>query len=123
MSTSARPLAGGNTVTINGTGLSTATAVNFGGTAVAPPGSGTVQITAVTPGGTSNGVPYTYVAVPVLTSLSPTEGPLNTGTTVTLFIRGLTTTSTVLFDTTHLLHRRLGHLGDRHRPRAGPPVR
>ncbi|MFT9476495.1 IPT/TIG domain-containing protein [Streptomyces sp. Mo3] len=108
------PVAGGNTVTLTGTNLLGATAVRFGATpassftvvsatqitAVAPPGSGTVQITAVTPGGTSNGVAYTYVAVPVLTSLSPTEGPLNAGTTVTLFGSGLTTTSTVLFGTT-----------------------
>nr|WP_232546237.1 IPT/TIG domain-containing protein [Streptomyces antimycoticus] len=108
------PVSGDNIVTLTGTNLLGATAVRFGSTpalsftvvsatqisAVAPLGSGTVQITAVTPGGTSNGVPYTYVAVPVLTSLSPTQGPLNTGTTVTLFGSGLTTTSTVLFDTT-----------------------
>ncbi|MFF4483233.1 IPT/TIG domain-containing protein [Streptomyces sp. NPDC001520] len=108
------PLTGGTTVTLTGTNLLGATAVRFGATpassftvvsatqitAVAPPGSGTVQITVVTPGGTSNGVPYTYVAVPVLTSLSPTQGPLNAGTTVTLFGSGLTTTSTVLFGTT-----------------------
>ncbi|WP_137967033.1 IPT/TIG domain-containing protein [Streptomyces antimycoticus] len=108
------PVSGDNIVTLTGTNLLGATAVRFGSTpalsftvvsatqisAVAPPGSGTVQITAATPGGTSNGVPYTYVAVPVLTSLSPTQGPLNTGTTVTLFGSGLTTTSTVLFDTT-----------------------
>ncbi|WP_308124456.1 IPT/TIG domain-containing protein [Streptomyces sp. NEAU-YJ-81] len=108
------PVVGGNTVTLTGTNLLGATAVRFGATpassftvvsatqitAVAPPGSGTVQITAVTPGGASNGVPYTYVAVPVLTGLSPTEGPLIAGTTVTLFGSGLTTTSTVLFGTT-----------------------
>ncbi|MFE9005104.1 IPT/TIG domain-containing protein [Streptomyces sp. NPDC007875] len=108
------PVAGGNTVTLSGTNLLGATAVRFGATpalpftvvsatqitAVAPPGSGTVQITAVTPGGTSNGIPYTYVAVPVLTGLSPAEGPLIAGTTVTLFGSGLTTTSAVLFDTT-----------------------
>ncbi|WP_167543178.1 IPT/TIG domain-containing protein [Streptomyces violaceusniger] len=108
------PVSGDNIVTLTGTNLLGATAVRFGATpalsftvvsatqitAEAPPGSGTVQITAVTPGGTSNGVPYTYVAVPVLTSLSPTGGPLNAGTTVTLFGSGLTTTSTVLFGTT-----------------------
>ncbi|MCG0286557.1 IPT/TIG domain-containing protein [Streptomyces sp. PSAA01] len=108
------PLTGGTTVVLTGTNLLGATAVRFGATpaasftvvsatqitAVAPPGSGTAQITVVTPGGTSNGVPYTYVVVPVLTSLSPTQGPLNAGTTVTLFGSGLTMTSTVLFGTT-----------------------
>nr|WP_307819094.1 IPT/TIG domain-containing protein [Streptomyces sabulosicollis] len=108
------PASGGTTVTLTGTNLLGATAVRFGAvnatsftvvsatqiTAVAPPGSGTVQITVVTPGGTSNGVAYTYVPTPVLTGLSPTEGPLDTGITVTLFGSGLTTTSSVLFGTT-----------------------
>ncbi|WP_413807731.1 IPT/TIG domain-containing protein [Streptomyces sp. OE57] len=108
------PASGGTTVTLTGTNLLGASAVRFGAvsatsftvvsatriTAVAPPGSGTVQITAVTPGGTSNGVPYTYVPTPVLTGLSPTQGPLDAGTTVTLFGSGLTTTSSVLFGAT-----------------------
>ncbi|MGW5443166.1 IPT/TIG domain-containing protein [Streptomyces asiaticus] len=108
------PTAGGTTVTLTGTNLLGATAVRFGAvnatsftvvsatqiTAVAPSGSGTVQITVVTPGGTSNGVPYTYVPTPVLTSLSPTQGPLDAGTTVTLFGSGLTATSSVVFGST-----------------------
>ncbi|UTO63652.1 IPT/TIG domain-containing protein [Streptomyces rapamycinicus NRRL 5491] len=108
------PTSGGTTVTLTGTNLLGATAVRFGAvnatsftvvsatqiTAVAPSGSGTVQITAVTPGGTSNGVPYTYVPTPVLTGLSPAQGPLDAGTTVTLFGSGLTTTSSVLFGST-----------------------
>ncbi|MFE2674441.1 IPT/TIG domain-containing protein [Streptomyces hygroscopicus] len=108
------PVSGGTTVTLTGTNLLGATAVRFGAasassftvvsatqiTAVAPPGSGAVQITVVTPGGTSNGIPYTYVATPVLTGLSPTEGPVTGGTTVTLFGSGLTTISSVLFGTT-----------------------
>ncbi|MCQ8836550.1 IPT/TIG domain-containing protein [Streptomyces malaysiensis] len=108
------PVSGGTTVTLTGTSLLGTTAVRFGPTsassftvvsatqitAVAPPGSGTVQITVVTPGGTSNGIPYTYVATPVLTRLSPTEGPVDAGTTVTLFGSGLTTTNSVLFGTT-----------------------
>ncbi|WNE98318.1 IPT/TIG domain-containing protein [Streptomyces luomodiensis] len=108
------PTSGGTTVTLTGTNFLGAAAVRFGAvsassftvvsatqiTAVAPPGSGTVQITVVTPGGTSNGVPYAYVAVPVLTGLSPTGGPLTAGTTVTLFGSGLTTTSSVLFGAT-----------------------
>ncbi len=105
---------GGTTVALTGTNLLGATAVRFGSTptssftvvsatqitAVAPPGSGTAQITVVTPGGTSNGISYTYVAAPVLTGLSPAEGPVTPGTTVTLFGSGLTTTSSVLFGTT-----------------------
>ncbi|WP_040871889.1 IPT/TIG domain-containing protein, partial [Nocardia exalbida] len=63
------------TVTLTGTGLTAATAVNFGATpaasftvdsdtqitAVTPAGTGTVQVTVTTTGGTSNGVSYTYV--------------------------------------------------------------
>ncbi|MFD0445863.1 IPT/TIG domain-containing protein [Streptomyces indonesiensis] len=108
------PTAGGTTVTLTGTNLLGATAVRFGAvnatsftvvsatqiTAVAPSGSGTVQITVVTPGGTSNGVSYTYVPTPVLTSLSPTQGPLDAGTTVTLFGSGLTATGSVVFGST-----------------------
>ncbi|MGW4074468.1 IPT/TIG domain-containing protein [Streptomyces asiaticus] len=108
------PTAGGTTVTLTGSNLLGATAVRFGAvnatsftvvsatqiTAVAPSGSGTVQITVVTPGGTSNGVSYTYVPTPVLTSLSPTQGPLDAGTTVTLFGSGLTATSSVVFGST-----------------------
>ncbi|EXU69165.1 cell surface protein [Streptomyces sp. PRh5] len=108
------PTAGGTTVTLTGTNLLGATAVRFGAvnassftvvsatqiTAVAPSGSGTAQITVVTPGGTSNGVSYTYVPTPVLTSLSPTQGPLDAGTTVTLFGSGLTATSSVVFGST-----------------------
>ncbi|MBI0378598.1 IPT/TIG domain-containing protein [Streptomyces albiflaviniger] len=108
------PTAGGTTVTLTGTNLLGATAVRFGAvnatsftvvsatqiTAVAPSGSSTVQITVVTPGGTSNGVSYTYVPTPALTSLSPTQGPLDAGTTVTLFGSGLTATSSVVFGST-----------------------
>jgi IPT/TIG domain len=58
--------AGGDSVTITGSGFTSAMAVDFGGvsavmtvssdteiTATSPPGSGTVDITVVTPGGTS----------------------------------------------------------------------
>ncbi|MFI0814997.1 IPT/TIG domain-containing protein [Streptomyces sp. NPDC021115] len=106
------PLSGGTAVTLTGTNLLGATVVRFGGVnatsftvvsatqinAVAPAGSaGTVQVTVDTPGGTSNGVPYTYVVVPVLTSAAPAQGPLAGGTTVTLFGTGLTTTNAVHF--------------------------
>ncbi|QLH23602.1 S-layer family protein [Streptomyces sp. Rer75] len=109
------PASGGTAVTLTGTNLLGATAVKFGTVdatsftvvsaiqinAVAPPGSaGTVQVTVITPGGTSNGVPYTYAAVPVLTSAVPGQGPLGGGNTVTLFGTGLTTTSAVRFGST-----------------------
>ncbi|WP_234293496.1 IPT/TIG domain-containing protein, partial [Nocardia jinanensis] len=73
---------------LTGTGLAGATAVTFGATpatsftvdsatqitAVAPAGTGTGQITVTTPGGTSNGVAYTYIPVPVLTTVLPNVG-------------------------------------------------
>ncbi|MFE7745986.1 beta strand repeat-containing protein [Nocardia sp. NPDC057455] len=107
------PAAGGTTVTLTGTGLSTATAVRFGTTAaaftvnsstqitaIAPPGTGTVAVTVITPGGTSNGVPYTYAAVPTLTGVSPNQGPTSGGNTVTLTGTGLTGATTVTFGAT-----------------------
>ncbi|WP_199848700.1 IPT/TIG domain-containing protein, partial [Streptomyces sp. RTd22] len=115
VSPSQGPASGGTAVTLTGTNLLGATAVKFGTVdatsfavvsaiqinAVAPPGSaGTVQVTVITPGGTSNGVPYTYAAVPVLTSAVPGQGPLGGGNTVTLFGTGLTTTSAVHFGST-----------------------
>jgi hypothetical protein len=72
------PTSGGTSVTLTGTGLTTATVVDFGSTASTsfvivsdstvvaqtPPGTGTVQVTVTTTGGTSNGVAYTSVAAP-----------------------------------------------------------
>ncbi|MFF7650558.1 IPT/TIG domain-containing protein, partial [Streptomyces sp. NPDC007983] len=72
------PLGGGNTVTLFGTGLTTANAVHFGSTlagftvvsdnwvtATAPAGSaGAVNVTVTTEGGTSNAVSYARVAGP-----------------------------------------------------------
>ncbi|WP_432587038.1 IPT/TIG domain-containing protein [Streptomyces sp. HD1123-B1] len=108
------PAAGGNTVTITGSGLSGATSVLFGSTpatsftvvsstqitAVAPPGSGNVQVTVVTPGGTSNGVSYSYVVAPSLTSVSPNQGPAAGGNTVTITGSGLSGATAVLFGST-----------------------
>ncbi|WP_201295394.1 MULTISPECIES: IPT/TIG domain-containing protein [Nocardia] len=107
------PAAGGTTVTLTGTGLSSATSVRFGATAasftgvsatqitaVAPPGAGTVQVTVITPGGTSNGVPYTYAATPSLNAVSPTQGPTTGGNTVTLTGTNLTNAAAVTFGAT-----------------------
>ncbi|GLW13728.1 hypothetical protein Stsp01_04710 [Streptomyces sp. NBRC 13847] len=66
---------GGNTVTIFGTDLLSASSVKFGAVdaigftvvsdseivAIAPAGSGTVSVTVTTPGGVSNSMPYQYV--------------------------------------------------------------
>ncbi|MFG1708168.1 IPT/TIG domain-containing protein [Nonomuraea sp. M3C6] len=105
------PLAGGNTVTITGSGFTGATQVRFGGltstftvisgsqvNATAPGGSGTVPITVVTPGGSSTGdVFYDYVAAPVIVSLNPSEGPSFGGNSVTIVGTDFTHVTDVFF--------------------------
>lgn len=108
------PLAGGNTVVISGTGFTGATSVNFGGTVItgvsgtdtelsvsAPAGAaGAVTVAVTTPGGTSVVTPdsaYTYLAVPTVSSLSLSSGPLGGGTTVTITGTGFTPGATVQF--------------------------
>ncbi|MFD5114497.1 MULTISPECIES: IPT/TIG domain-containing protein [unclassified Streptomyces] len=105
------PVAGGNTVTVSGSGFTGATAVRFGTTnagfitvsptqitAYAPAGpAGTVNVTVVTPGGTSNGVPYSYVNVPTLSGVVPSQGPLAGTNTVTLTGTNLTGATAVSF--------------------------
>ncbi|MEU6347047.1 IPT/TIG domain-containing protein [Streptomyces sp. NPDC046977] len=102
---------GGTTVVLTGTDLSAATAVKFGSTAatsytvnsptqitaVTPAGTGAVPVTVTTPGGTSNSVIYTYVGTPVLSLLSPAQGPTDAGSGVTLSGTGLSTTTAVHF--------------------------
>lgn len=104
--------AGGDTVTITGTGLSTATSVSFGAnsavptvvsdnqiTVVAPAGAaGPVGVSVTTAGGTNNGLSYTYVAPPTVTSVDPAEGPTSGGTAVTITGTDLTSTTEVTFD-------------------------
>ncbi|MCC9311967.1 IPT/TIG domain-containing protein [Kitasatospora sp. RB6PN24] len=104
------PTAGGNTVTINGTGLSTATAVNFGANSVTPTvlndgrlsvvvpagtAAGAVSVSVTTAGGTNNGLTYTYVDAPTITSVVPNSGPISGGTPVTLTGTNLTSTQSV----------------------------
>ncbi|RDH39963.1 MAG: hypothetical protein CFE62_006225, partial [Candidatus Aquirickettsiella gammari] len=112
---SAGPLAGGNTVAINGNGFAGATSVTIGGNiayftvdsdgriilAAVPEGMvlGPVDIVITTPGGTvtlANG--YTYAPVPVITALDPNSGPLVGGNTVTINGSGFTPDSSVTFD-------------------------
>jgi hypothetical protein len=95
--------AGGTSVTITGTDLANASAVDFGATpgaitadsstsitATSPAGSGTVDITVTNPDGTSATVApdqFSYVDVtppPTLTGLTPSTGPVTGGTSVTI---------------------------------------
>ncbi|MGO9754833.1 MAG: IPT/TIG domain-containing protein, partial [Solirubrobacteraceae bacterium] len=112
------PLAGGTVVTISGSRLSAASAVDFGPvaaqsfaivsdtqlTATSPAGSGTVEVTVTTPGGTSaagsSAEEYTYVALPAVTAISPAAGPSAGGTAVTIAGTGFTGASTVDFGST-----------------------
>ncbi|MFJ3184753.1 IPT/TIG domain-containing protein [Streptomyces halstedii] len=109
------PLAGGNTVTVNGVGLATATGVSFGAntatptvvsdtqlTVVVPAGAaaGPVGVSVTTAGGTNNGLSYTYVDVPTVTTVAPASGPTSGGTGVTITGTNLDTTESVTFDGT-----------------------
>lgn len=104
--------AGGNTILIDGYNLSTATSVNFGAntatptvindsqlSVVVPAGTsaGNVMVNVITAGGTSASLDYNYVDAPTITSLSPTSGPNQGGTSVTISGTGLSTTSSVTF--------------------------
>ncbi|MFF7234616.1 IPT/TIG domain-containing protein [Streptomyces sioyaensis] len=92
----------GDTVQINGTGLSTTTRVNFGSTSVTPasvtatlvtfvvpstaPCSGQVSVSVTSSAGaTSNALPFFVLATPTTTGLSVTCLSAATGGSVTLF--------------------------------------
>lgn len=111
------PLTGGATVTISGSGFTSARAVTFGGVAAtsftvvsdseiradAPAASaGMVDITVTTPFGGSPSVAgdeYTYTSAPAVTGITPPTGPTAGGTTVTITGTGLTGATTVAFGT------------------------
>ncbi|WP_219823109.1 IPT/TIG domain-containing protein [Nocardia nova] len=116
LSPSSGPAAGGTTITLTGANLAGATAVRFGTTAAsftvvsatqitasAPAGTGTVQVTVTTPAGTSNGISYTYAAMPSLTGVSPNQGPTSGGNTVTLTGTNLSGATAVRFGTSAAL--------------------
>jgi large repetitive protein len=109
------PLAGGNQVTITGTGFVTGqTTVDFGLvaaaavvdsyntiTATAPmsPSAATVDVTVTNPIGTSAtsaADQYTYDPVPTVTSLNPNTGPLAGGATVTIAGSGFVSDATTV---------------------------
>ncbi|PBC69736.1 IPT/TIG domain-containing protein [Streptomyces sp. TLI_235] len=108
------PAGGGTIVTLTGTNLTGASAVTFGSTAAtsytvvspsqitatAPAGSGTVQVKVTTADGTSNGLSFTYVPAPALSSLTPIQGTTGGGTIVTLTGTNLTGASAVTFGST-----------------------
>jgi IPT/TIG domain len=91
---------GGTSVIITGMGFVNVSAVSFGPngasltvnsttqiTATAPAGSGTVDVTVTTTAGTSptsSADQYTYIAVPMVTSVSPSVGRTAGGATVTI---------------------------------------
>lgn len=106
------PLAGGNSITINGTGLSTATSVDFGGVTATPTvnsdsslsvtvpagaAAGPVGVSVTTAGGTNNGLSYTYIDIPTVGTVSPTSGPTSGGTAVTITGTSLDSTDSVTF--------------------------
>jgi hypothetical protein len=117
VSPNAGPTAGGNSVTITGTGFVSGATVKFGTasatgvtfntatsiTATAPAGSaGTVDVTVTTPGGTSttsSADHYTYESAPTVSGVNPTAGPTAGGTPVTITGTNLTGATTVKFGT------------------------
>ncbi len=114
VSPAAGPTAGGDKITVTGTGFAQGSHVAFGSTAATsvhvqspgsltatvPPGSGTVHVTVATDGGTSStssADQYTYDATPSVTGVSPAGGPPAGGTTVTITGTGFVPGATVAF--------------------------
>jgi hypothetical protein len=107
------PSSGGTSVTISGTGFSSATSVDFGLitaasfvvnsdnsiTAVSPPeAAGTVDLTVTTAGGTSatsSADQFVFVAAPVITGVSPDSGSTSGGYYVTVGGQNFTHTTGV----------------------------
>ena len=114
LSPSNGPVSGGTSVTLTGSGFTGTTAVTFGGTAATSftVGSdtsitattpahvaGAVAVAITTPGGSAT-LPSAFIydlPVPMLTSLSPSNGPDAGGTSVTLTGSGFTGTTAVTF--------------------------
>ena len=112
MSANSGPTSGGNTVDLFGRYLSTATNVSFGSNNVVPTiisdsqisvavpagtSAGTVSVTITTTGGVISGSNYRYVDAPTISTLSPSSGTVDGGTSVTITGTNLSTTSSVTF--------------------------
>ncbi|TFD46207.1 choice-of-anchor G family protein [Cryobacterium frigoriphilum] len=110
---SSGPEAGGTTVVVTGTGFTGATAVTFDGlfgtgftvdsdtqiTVVTPAHApGLVDAVVLSPNGNSAALDYTFVALPVISSLDPSSGPQTGGTAVTVTGTGFTGTTSVTVD-------------------------
>jgi outer membrane protein assembly factor BamB len=111
------PTSGSSLVTVTGTGFTSATTVKFGtvaGTSLTVNSStkitirspahaaGIVDVRVTTPGGTSAivaGDKFTYVARPIVSSISPTKGSTAGGTVVTVTGTGFTGATVVKFGT------------------------
>lgn len=113
LSATAGSTAGGNSITITGSGLNTTTGVTFGAnaatvtavndgavTVTVPAGAaGAVSVTVTTAAGSFNGLTYTYVGSPGALTLDPTSGSISGGTSVTITAVGnVSTASQVTFD-------------------------
>jgi hypothetical protein len=113
VSATAGPTAGGNTTTITGINLSSATSVDFGGntatptvvsdgmlTVTVPAGSaaGSVALTVTTAGGRSRACAYTYVDSPTISAIGPASGPSTGGNAVSITGTGLAYTAGITFD-------------------------
>jgi hypothetical protein len=100
---------------VTGTGLAGTTSILFGTTpatnltvegdtqvdAIAPPHAvGTVPVTVVAAGGTNTTLSFSFQPPPVITSVSPTQGPESGGTTVTINGAGLINASGIYFGAT-----------------------
>ena len=106
------PETGGTTVTITGTGFTDATDATFDGvdggsftvvsdteiTVTTPPHApGAVDVIVDGPGGSSSAVTYTYTPVANITGVSPGDGPVTGGTTVTITGQCFTGATAVTF--------------------------
>ena len=106
-------IAGGETVTLFGRNLSTATSVAFGSNSATPAvindgqlsvvvpagtSTGSVNVSVTTGGGTDYGPTYVYVDAPTITNISPSSGSTLGGDTVTINGTGYQKTMSVTFD-------------------------
>ncbi|MEO3871743.1 IPT/TIG domain-containing protein [Nonomuraea sp. B12E4] len=102
----------GQTLTIDGAGLTGVTHVNIGAravpvatppseatvTCVLPSGTGMVHVTVTGPNGTSNPLPFYYIARPIMISVAPSWQGAENPSNITVFGHRLLTANQVLID-------------------------